>query len=137
MSKRGINFVAANDSVIKNYGCRKILGMTEGWIIINFQAHVADVTKPLASVVEMEESNMRVVFEKGAGYIQRVRTGQKIDLYREGREYKFDVWVPAQAKPSEINKKGIEVKNQFSVLADDEGVAANDENSDKERTMDF
>ena len=30
MSKAGINFVAANDTVIKNYGSRQIMGLTEG-----------------------------------------------------------------------------------------------------------
>ena len=119
MTKAGINFVAANDSVIKNYGQRKILGMTEDWSVINFNAHVADVMKPLASVVEMEESNLKVVFGKGASYIQSVRTGQKINLSRDGREYKFDVWVPAQAK-TPARGAGVAVKNQFSVLAEDD-----------------
>ena len=143
MTRAGVNFVAANDTVIKNYGCRKILGMTEGWNVINFKAHVADVMKPLASVVEMEESAMKVVFERSAnsaGYIQSLRTGQKINLYREGREYKFDVWVPAQAEPpapETATKKGIEVKNQFSALADDKENVQNGGDSDGEYAVDF
>ena len=124
MSKAEINFVAANDTVIKNYGSRKKIGITEGWNALNFQAHIADVIKPLASVVDMEESSMRVVFERGAGYIQSLKTGQKVNLYRDGREYKFDVWVPAHAevKPSmpnetkTVTKPATEVKNRFSAL---------------------
>ena len=122
MSKAGINFVAANDTVIKNYGSRKILGMTEGWNNINFQAHVADVIKPLASVVDMEECGMRVVFENGAGYIQSIHSGRKVNLYRDGREYKFDIWVPAQNEsPSAqaATRAVTVVKNQFSALSDD------------------
>ena len=135
MTKAGINFVAANDSVIKNYGQRKILGMTEDWNVINFNAHVADVMKPLASVVEMEESNLQVVFGKGASYIQSVRTGQRINLYRDGREYKFDVWVPAQAR-APAHGAGVAVKNQFSVLAEDDKTPEG--NSGKEDpAMDF
>ena len=122
------------------------MGLTEGWNIINFQAHVADVIKPLASVVDMEESNMRVVFERGAGYIQNLQTGRKVNLYRDGREYKFDVWVPAQAEsrgPRMAAKAAVEVKNQFDVLAEcerdrnDAGPAAEGLNSDGEFAMDF
>ena len=117
--------------------------MTEEWNVINFKAHVADVMKPLASVVEMGESAMKVVFERNAnsaGYIQSLRTGQKINLYREGREYKFDVWVPAQAEspaPETVTKKGIEVKNQFSALADDKADTQNGGDSDGEYAMDL
>ena len=146
MTRAGVNFVAANDTVIKNYGCRKILGMTEGWNVINFKAHVADVMKPLASVVEMEESAMKVVFERSAnsaGYIQSLRTGQKINLYREGRKYKFDVWVPANAEvPAQVQntavKSCVEVQNRFNAFADDgKDKARNVVDSDAEYAMDF
>ena len=145
MTRAGINFVAANDTVIKNYGCRHVVGMTDGWNIMNFRAHVADVMEPLASVVEMEESDMRVVFERGAGYIQSVRTGTRINLYREGRKYKFDIWVPANAEaPAEVQAPAVKscvektkVNNKFSALVDD----GNDEkaavDSDAEYAVDF
>ena len=123
------------------------MGMTEGWNVINFQAHVADVIKPLASVVDMEESNMRVVFERGAGYIQSLNTGHKVNLYRDGREYKFDVWVPAQAEMNTAgvaDKPAVAVQNRFSVLGECKKchnecceVASDEENSDGEHAMDF
>ncbi len=53
MSKRGIGYVAANGSGIKNYGEEKIVGYTENGEGVSLRMQCADVKKVLGSVHKM------------------------------------------------------------------------------------
>ena len=60
---------------------------------------VADVTKPLGSVLRMMETGNRVIFEHDTargtfGYIEHIESGTKIDIVRKGNSLIMQLWVP-------------------------------------------
>lgn len=97
MSRKGQEFCAANETTIKNYGQRRIRGTTGCYSQLAMTVQVADVSKPLLSVNELNSNGNRVVFyeDQLGGHIRNVKTGKMVKLYSEDGECKFDLWVPA------------------------------------------
>ena len=63
MSRRGIGFVAANGSGIKNYGEKKIVGYTDKGEAVSMRVQCADVKKALCSVHKMNLGGNVVVLD--------------------------------------------------------------------------
>jgi hypothetical protein len=81
-SERGIGFVAANGSRMKNYGGTQVKFEKDGKVrAMNFD--VTDCKKPLASVAKIVDQGNKVVFDQGESYILNKQTGEKILLERE------------------------------------------------------
>ena len=81
-SERGIGFVAANGSRMKNYGGTQVKFEKDGEVrAMNFE--VTDCKKPLASVAKIVDQGNKVVFDQGESYILNKQTGEKILLERE------------------------------------------------------
>jgi hypothetical protein len=87
-SRRGLGFVAANGSKMKNYGAVKVKFQNEGRNrAMNF--HVTDVQKPLGAVCRIADKGNYVCFGPGAGdnYILNIESGEKIWMKRERGTY--------------------------------------------------
>ncbi len=77
MSRRGIGYVAANGSSIKNYGEKKIVGYTDDGESVSMRVHCADVKKVLCSVHKMNLGGNVIVLDGGKSYMQNKEKGQK------------------------------------------------------------
>ena len=76
----GKNFRAANGAHIPNQGETTIAGKDRGGNKLKIVAQVADVTKNLASVMEMVDRGNWVIFHKEGGYIQTMKIEQEVKM---------------------------------------------------------
>ena len=102
-SRKGCNFVAANNIVMRSYGMKQIMALDEEWrgMRINFQ--VAEVTKPLLSVRKLKNALNMVVLKRGGGYIRNLDTGRHTRLYERYGETRFAVWMPSKPRRNVSN----------------------------------
>jgi hypothetical protein len=87
-SRRGLGFVAANGSKMKNYGAVKVKFQNDGRNrAMNF--HVTDVQKPLGAVCRIADKGNFVCFGPGVSdnYILNIESGEKIWMKRERGTY--------------------------------------------------
>ena len=77
MSKKGIGYVAANGSGIKNHGEKLIAGYTDEGESISMKVQCADVKKVLCSVHKMNLGGNVVVLDGGRSYMQNKESRQK------------------------------------------------------------
>ena len=75
-SRKGQPFYGANGSKIKNYGMRRVKGVTEEGHGATLPMQAADVLRILASVRQMIHAGNRVVFDKDGSYIQHKESGK-------------------------------------------------------------
>ena len=94
-SKRGQKYLAANGSRIANSGQQRLHVHTEDGrpAEINFQ--IASVTRPLCSVGEMCDRGNRVLFGRGGGVTQNLKSGEITPFRREGGIYALDFYLAA------------------------------------------
>ena len=76
----GKNFRAANGAHIPNQGETIIAGKDKGGNILKIVAQVADVTKNLASVMEMVDRGNWVMFHREGGYIQTMKPEEEVKM---------------------------------------------------------
>ena len=93
-SKNGIDYKGPNDSPIKNHGQRKYQGFSEDWTPVSGAWQVADVNKVLGSVDKAVDSGNTVVFDAQQSFVYHKPTQKVINMYREGGEFKYDMWIP-------------------------------------------
>ena len=106
-SRAGLNYQAANGTVIKNYGEKKLAGENLEGNKIQLTMQCADVKKVLGSVGRISEAENTVVFSKGMSAIIKDPGAQLADkliasakpervtkLRKDKGVFKFDVWVP-------------------------------------------
>jgi hypothetical protein len=112
-SKNGVNYKAANGTLIKNYGERVIQGLTEDWSNVEVAMQVADVKSTLGSVWRITQAGNKVVFgdEGGLNYIENKQSGKKTWLNEVNGSYEFDLWVAAKANQS-VNQRVNQSVNQ-------------------------
>jgi hypothetical protein len=122
-SKKGINYQAANGTVIKNYGERVIKGLTDDWNNVEVAMQVADVKSTLGSVWRMTQAGNKVVFgdEDAMSYIENKKTGKRTWLSEVNGSYEFDLWVAAKqsANPKQSANQlnsAVKVSNRYEVL---------------------
>ena len=118
LSRTNANFLAADDTVIKNHGQRRVNAVDDKWKQTSMHFQVADVSKTLASVRELDASGHITMMGNNSGYIKNIKSGKTILLYAEGGEYKFDLWVPAQ-KVDTCKINGVETQNSYEALEED------------------
>jgi hypothetical protein len=91
-SRRGIGFVAANGSKMKNHGAIQVKFENEGKAMsMNF--HATSVKKPLGAVCRIAERGNRVCFgpEPKDNFIQNISTNEKIFMKRERGTYVLEI----------------------------------------------
>ena len=117
MSKKGIGFVAANGSEIKNYGEKRVVGYTEEGEGVSLRVTCADVDKALGSVHRFNSGGNVVVLDGGRSYMQNKATGQKTRIEYENGQYVMYLWIPSTKEVVEQASEKILKGNRYSVLA--------------------
>ena len=93
MSKNGINFSAANGTIIKNYGGRKLNGITEDSQSIKMNVNVTETKRNLASFPKIVEEGNEVFLSKKGSWIKNDK-GLKIPMrLQRGGIPEFDMWL--------------------------------------------
>ena len=88
--KEGLRFVAANGTVINNYGRRNVAFRARGQSLVNcMHFHVTDSKKTLASVSKIAEQGNAVHFTPSGSYIEGPK-GERVELTLEGSVYVID-----------------------------------------------
>ena len=62
----------------------------------NMTYQVAEVRRPLTSIAKLCDRGNRVVFGRGGGIIQNLKTGKTTHFRREGSIYVLDMWIDTQ-----------------------------------------
>ena len=89
--KEGLRFLAANGTVINNYGRRIVAFRARGHEIVNcMQFHVTDSKKTLARVGKIVEQGNSIHFNPKGSYIEGPK-GERVELALEGGVYVIDV----------------------------------------------
>ena len=117
MSKRGIGFVAANGSSIKNYGEKKIVGYTDDGESVSMRGQCADVKKVLCSVHKMNLGGNVVVLDGAKSYMQHKESGQKTRINYEEGQYVMYLWLPAKEEEVQKETEKVLKGNRFAILA--------------------
>ena len=108
MSKRGIGYVAANGSSIKNYGEKKIVGYTDDGESVSMRVQRAVVKKVLCSGHKM---NLR-------GNVARNKeNGQRARINYEEGQYIMYLWLPAKKEEVQEETEKVLKGNRFAILA--------------------
>jgi len=116
-SRAGLSYRAANGTSIKNYGEKKINGVTQNGVGFNMSCQVADVKKNLASFVKMVEEGNDIVLSKKGSFIKHVQSGQVIKLDLDKGTPQFDVWVKMAKEVGAVAQaKNIDISNKFADL---------------------
>ena len=94
-SRAGKNFVGANGSKIRNLGRKDVTACTITGQKTLFKVQVADCLKnPILSVLKLEKSGNKVVFDDKGSYIYNRATNQYTPLRKHNGTYLIDMWVP-------------------------------------------
>ena len=84
----------ANCVRIPNLGEKHITGYTDNeGLQRSFTAQICDVNKPLLSVRRVTQAGNRVVFEEHGGYIEDMKTGEKMWIKEKDGMYLLKLWV--------------------------------------------
>jgi hypothetical protein len=108
-SKAGIGFRAANNTLIKNYGEKRLTGFTDKNDDFSMNVQVTDVKRNLASFNKMVEQGKDVILSQKGSFIKDPKSGKVINLNMDKGTPTFDVWVP----------KSFAHPNVYSVLGSD------------------
>ena len=117
MSKRGIGFVAANGSGIKNYGEKKIAGYTDDGEGVSMRVQCADVKKVLCSVHKMNLGGNVVVVDGGRSYMQNKESRQKTKIHYEDGQYVVCLSLPSKGEEAQKETEKVLKGNRFAILA--------------------
>ena len=117
MSRRGIGFVAANESGIKNYGEKKIVGYTDDGESVSMRVQRADVKKILCSVHKMNLGGNVVVLDGARKYMQHKENGQKTRINYEEGQYVMYLRLPSKVEVAQAETEKVLKGNRFAILA--------------------
>ena len=119
-SRRGMGFVAANGTKIKNYGEKQVVGYTDGGEGVSLRVQCADVKKTLGSVHRMNQGGNVVVLDGDRSYMVNKRTHQKTRIKCEDGQYVIYIWAPGRNKEVPLAEERVKKGNRYSVLAMEE-----------------
>ena len=92
-SRRGQNFVAANNQPMKNEGQRTVRFRTFDGSRRQMVFQVAAVNKILASIAGICDNGNVVTFRDDGGTITHIQTKRETHFRRQGNVYVMDMWV--------------------------------------------
>ena len=103
-SRNGVHYKCANKTFVANEGEKAVKGEDINGNLLSSNWQIADITKPLAGVIEMVKAGNRVVFDREGGEnvssILNKKTGVLIPIEEVGNAYEFDMFV---RKPDNVN----------------------------------
>ena len=102
-SKRGLHYVAAGGTKIKNTGQKRVLILTKEKQLRWVTVQIAKVKKTLASVSKSNDHGFDVVYKKAGSFIENEKTKERTALRRERGVFVLDAWVI----PYDMAKTGI------------------------------
>ena len=103
-SKKGLHYVAAGGTKIKNTGQKRVLIFTKERQLRWCTVQIAQVKKTLASVSKNNDYGFEVRYSNSKGsYMEHEKTGEKTMLRRERGVFVLDAWVV----PYKMAKSGI------------------------------
>ena len=117
MSKKGIGFVAANGSSIKNYGEKVIVGYAGDGGAVSMKVQCADVRKVLCSVHKMNMGGNVVVLDGEKSYMQHKESGRRTQIEYEDGQYVMYLWLPARREEVQGEAENVLKGNRFAILA--------------------
>ena len=92
-SRRGQEFVAANNHKMINQGQRTVRFRTQDGSRRQMVFQVAAVNKILASIAGICDNGNTVLFRQDGGTIRHVQTGRETEFRRQGNVYVMDMWI--------------------------------------------
>lgn len=92
-SRSGVRYRVANGVIIQNEGEKKCVGIGETGNRVSMTYQIADVTKPLLSVYEMNRQGKKVVFDGHNSYIEDKKTGRREWIKCERGQFILNVWM--------------------------------------------
>ena len=100
MSKAGGAFVGADGSRIPSRGEQHVRVQTESGCLCGITFNDAPVTDPILSVSQLNDSGHDVLYQKRGGYIEHIKSGQRVSMYRREGVYwvKLKVLEPAEGE---------------------------------------
>ena len=101
-SRNGRHFQGANDSLIENFGERRVKGFTGDEVAMCVGAQIADVSRNLASGFKIMAAGNKIVLDDAGSYIQNKSSGHKINIVNQNGEFKFEIWVPKAKSDSQV-----------------------------------
>ena len=113
-SRNGLTYRAANGTPIKNYGEKKLIGLTKDSDGFKMTCQVTDVKKNLASFVKMVNEGNDIVLSKKGSYIKNIPSGKVIKMNLDQGTPQFDVWV------QNVNKAVDGISNEADDVKDSE-----------------
>ena len=130
-SKRGMCYRGPNGSKIPNLGEKEIIGYNANGEITKKMWQMANVKRPLDSVIELVKEGNRVVFDQSNGVnisdITHKATGKTIPINEVNGAYEYDLWIKKIEKNQrKIESNNVELKNMYNELADQDDDAAED-----------
>ena len=108
MSKAGLTYRSASGEPIKNLGQTTVQFEDGRQRRCGMHFQVAEVDRPLISVVRLVDAGNRVVFGPTGGFIAHVATGRRVQLVRDGNVYTLDMHLPPEPA-GEKGQKEVEV----------------------------
>ena len=121
MSKKGIGFVAANGSSIKNYGEKRIAGYTDDGEGVSLKIQCADVRSVLGSVHKMHLGGNVVALDGDRSYTQNKETRRRTRIVYDQGKYVMRVWVPSKESAAKMESEKVLKGNKFAILATESG----------------
>ena len=94
-SRAGGMFVAADGGRIPNRGEQRVNVAVETGDLCKVVFNDARVTDPILSVAQLNDSGHDVMYQKKGGYIEHLKTGQRVRMYRREGVY----WVKLKVLP--------------------------------------
>ena len=121
MSKKGIGFIAANGSEMKNHGekkGRRVHGRRRGG---GDEDDVRGRAEGVGLGAQDEQGGSKVVLDGEKSYVENTKTRQKTKIHYEAGQYVLYLWVPAAASEmGDMRRKASETSNRYAILAADE-----------------
>ena len=106
MQRAGGRYRAANGARIPNLGEQRVPFQTAEGHKCRLLFQIAPVEKPLISVAQLGRTGNRVVLDGAGGYIENVRSGQRMNIVKEGNVYTLVMRVPSAEPASGFARRG-------------------------------
>ncbi len=107
MSKRGVGYVAAHGSSIKNYGEEDIVGYTDDGESVSMRIQWADVKHMLCSVHKMNMGGHAAALDGWRSYMQNKETCQRARISHEEGQRVMCVWLPSKEEEVQEETEGV------------------------------
>ena len=92
-SLSGMQFHTADGTRIPNLGQKTLATVSEEGAPIRQTFQIAEISRPLASVVELADAGNVVVFGRKGGYVYNVESRRRLDFSREHGVYLLRTWT--------------------------------------------